>query len=81
MNANARTARFCCSLFALMSLVLVACSAGSGSAGGQTLHVLMGINTTYPAQQKRWFQQISSEFQKETGSTVAFDTYNGSDDE
>ncbi len=81
MNANVRTARLCCSLFALMSLVLAACGGGGGSAGSQTLHVLMGINTTYPAQQKQWFQQISSEFQKETGSTVAFDTYNGSDDE
>ncbi len=81
MKANIRTARLCCALCALLSLVLAACGGSGGSTSGQTLHVLMGINTTYPAQQKQWFQQISSEFQKETGSTVAFDTYNGSNDE
>jgi multiple sugar transport system substrate-binding protein len=85
MKANIRTARLWGSLFVLLSLVLAACGGGGGSGStsgsGQTLHVLVGINTVYPTQQKQWFQQIGSEFQKATGATIAWDTYNGSNEE
>jgi len=65
----------------LLSLVLAACGGGSTSSQGQTLHVLIGYNSTYPAQQRQWMQQIASEFQKATGSTIAWDTYSSSSEE
>ena len=43
--------------------------------------MLLGYNTTYPAQQKQWMQQIASEFQKATGSTIAWDTFSSSNEE
>ncbi len=63
-----------------MLLALTACGGGSSSQG-QTLHVLVGYNSTYPTQQKQWMQQISSEFQKATGATIAWDTYSSSNEE
>jgi multiple sugar transport system substrate-binding protein len=77
MKANIRYVRLW-SLFLLLSLALAACS---GSGGSQTLHVLVGYNTGYPTQQKQWMQQISSEFQKATGSTIAWDTYSSTSEE
>jgi multiple sugar transport system substrate-binding protein len=68
------------SVFLLLSLVLAACG-GSGSTQGQTLHVLIGYNSTYPAQQQQWMKQIASEFQKQTGATIAWDTYSSSSEE
>ncbi len=68
------------SLFALLLLMLTACG-GSSSGGGQTLHVLVGYNSTYPTQQKQWMKQISSEFQKLTGATIAWDTYSSASEE
>jgi multiple sugar transport system substrate-binding protein len=83
MKANIRCARLWGSLFVLLSLVLAACGGGNGSTsgGGQTLHVLLGYNSTYPAQQKQWMQQIASEFQKATGATIAWDTFSSSNEE
>ena len=87
MKENTRYSYFCLSLFTLLTLVLAACggssSSGSGqpSGSGQTLHVLVGNNTTFPTQQKQWMQQIGNEFHKSTGATVAFDTFASSSEE
>src|SRR2546426_841718 len=81
MKGNIRCVSYWLSLLTLLSLVLAACGGGSSTSQGQTLHVLLGYNTTYPAQQKQWMQQIASEFQKATGSTIAWDTYSGSSEE
>ncbi len=83
MHANTRWTSPWPLLFILLTLVLAACGGGSGAGGGanQTLHVLIGANTTYPTQQRQWMQQIGDEFHKTTGSTVAWDTYSSSNEE
>jgi len=81
MKANTRCASLWLSLLMLLSLALAACGGGTSNSQGQTLHVLIGYNSTYPTQQKQWMQQISSEFQKMTGSTLAWDTYSSSSEE
>lgn len=83
MDGNVRSSRLW-SAFLLLSLVLAACggsSSGGGGGQGQTLHVLMGYNSTYPTQQKQWMQQVGSEFQKATGATIAWDTFSSSNEE
>src|SRR5256885_338088 len=80
MKANIRFTGLWLSLLMLLSLAVGACG-GSSSSQGQTLHVLIGYNSTYPAQQKQWMQQTGSEFQKATGSTIAWDTYSSSNEE
>ena len=63
MKGNIRYVSYWLSLLLLLSLVLAACGGGgSTSSQGQTLHVLIGYNSTYPAQQKQWMQQIAGEF-------------------
>lgn len=79
MKVNIRCTGLLLSLLMLLSLVLAAC--GGGSSQGQTLHVLIGYNSTYPAQQKQWMQQIASEFQKANGATIAWDTFSSSSEE
>ena len=82
MKANTRCTGFWLSLLMLLSLALAACGGSSTSSSqGQTLHVLVGYSSTYPAQQKQWMQQIGSEFQKATGSTIAWDTFSSSNEE
>ncbi|HEY7417962.1 MAG TPA: extracellular solute-binding protein [Ktedonobacteraceae bacterium] len=82
MKAKIRYPYFCLSLFALLSLVLAACGSSPGQSGsGQTLHVLIGYNTTFPTQQKQWMQQTGSEFHTLTGATIAWDTYASSSEE
>ncbi len=80
MKANIRFTGLWLSLLMLLSLAVGACG-GSSSSQGQTLHVLIGYNSTYSTQQKQWMQQISSEFQKTTGATIAWDTYSSSNEE
>jgi multiple sugar transport system substrate-binding protein len=67
------------------SALLAACDAG-GSSGtsnaGKVVEVLFGLNTGGLAkQQTQWFQQITSDFEKLTGATVRWDTFNGTSDE
>ncbi|MBO0781475.1 MAG: extracellular solute-binding protein [Ktedonobacteraceae bacterium] len=83
MKTSSPRTRFWPSLFLLLPLILAACggSPNGANGSGQTLHVLIGINTTYPTQQKQWMQQINNDFHKATGATVVFDTYNGSNEE
>ncbi len=82
MKANTRCTGFWLSLLMLLSLALAACGGSSSSSSqGQTLHVMVGYSSTYPAQQKQWMQQIGSEFQKATGSTIAWDTFSSSNEE
>jgi multiple sugar transport system substrate-binding protein len=85
MKATPRSISLWLSFLMLLSLVLAACGGSSGSSGGsgsgQTLHVLIGYNSTFPTQQKQWMQQIGSEFHKLTGATIAWDTYSSSDQE
>lgn len=80
---KAHTRRVTLWLFSLLifSFVLVACGGPSTGNSGQTVHVLIGYNTTYATQQKQWMQQVGSEFHKATGATIAWDTYSSSSEE
>ena len=67
----------------VLGSALQACGAGddTGSGSGKTLTMLIGANTIYPEQQRQWFDDVSSRFQKETGSTVRFETFASPNDE
>jgi multiple sugar transport system substrate-binding protein len=81
MKANTRRIPLWLSLSLLLSFVFVGCGSNSASTTSQTLHVLVGVNTLFPTQQRQWMQQISSQFHKMTGANVAFDTYSSSSEE
>jgi multiple sugar transport system substrate-binding protein len=80
MKANTRWRRIGSSLFLLLPLLFAACG-GTSNSGSQTLHVLIDYNANYPSQQKQWMQQTSSEFQKETGASIVWDTYSSTNEE
>lgn len=68
------------------SALLAACSSGTSTTGnsnnGKVLEVLFGLNTGgLAAQQRQWFDQITSDFHALTGATVRWDTFNGTSDE
>ena len=80
MKTISRRARPWLFLLMLLSLLLAACDSGGGNTS-QTLHVLIGYNTTFHSQQQQWMQQISNEFHKSTGATIAWDTFSGASEE
>jgi multiple sugar transport system substrate-binding protein len=68
----------------LGSALLTACGSddGGGTSGaGKTLDVLIGANTIYPEQQRKWFDDVSAKFKQETGATVRFETFATPNDE
>lgn len=84
MKVDPRRTRLWLFLFVLLPFALAACGGSSGGAtgnSGQTLHVLIGYNTTFAKQQKQWMQQTGNEFQKATGATISWDTYSSSSEE
>ena len=83
MKAYTRRTSLYSSLIIVLLLTLTACGNGASSANttNQTLHVLVGANTTYPTQQKQWFQQIGAEFHTLTGATISWDTYSSTSQE
>lgn len=88
MQAGSHWNRIWPSLLFLLPLLFAACqsnnnsnSASGNSNAGQTLHVLIDYNASYSTLQKQWMQQVGSAFQKETGATIAWDTYNSTSDE
>jgi multiple sugar transport system substrate-binding protein len=61
-----------------------ASSTGSGgglNGAGVTLNVLVGVNNVFPVQQRQWFNQVSNQFQQQTGAKVRFDTFAAPTDE
>jgi multiple sugar transport system substrate-binding protein len=87
---NRRTAPAVVAGVAAVALALAGCSSGSAtdakSGGaidgkGKTLDVFIGANTTFPTQQKQWFQTISDDFTKKTGAKVQFETFASANDE
>lgn len=61
------------------ALTLAGC--GSSSQSGQTVRVLIGDRSSQATQQKQWMQAVADQFKKQTGSTIAWDTFTTSSDE
>lgn len=67
---------------AVLVLALPACGADSGpDSPNQTIHVLMGANSIYPEQQRKWFEDVSAQFKREHGAAVTFETFATPNDE
>jgi multiple sugar transport system substrate-binding protein len=52
-----------------------------GGGAGQTLNVLIGANTQYPAEFQAWQKSVSDKFQAQTGASVKFETFATANDE
>ncbi|MBB5872662.1 multiple sugar transport system substrate-binding protein [Allocatelliglobosispora scoriae] len=68
----------------LLGSTIAACGSDSTdgeSNAGKTLNVLVQANSIYPTQQKQWFTDVSEKFKKETGASVAFETFASPNDE
>ncbi|RKR74345.1 ABC transporter substrate-binding protein [Frondihabitans australicus] len=87
---RARTLATTVALAAAVSLALGGCAVSKGATvradgtidgTGQTLNVLVGIDTVYPKQQKQWQAEMAKEFKKTTGATLKYDTYASANDE
>ncbi|MCU1528286.1 MAG: carbohydrate transporter substrate-binding protein family [Frondihabitans sp.] len=75
---------------AVITIAVQGCAAGKGAlvgadgkidGAGQTLNVLVGVDTVYPQQQKEWQAQMAAQFAKTTGATLKYDTYASPADE
>ncbi|HEY8719153.1 ABC transporter substrate-binding protein [Pengzhenrongella sp.] len=74
---------------AIAALTLQGCAADDQSAGsggkvdgtGKTINVLVGANSAYPAEQKKWFADMGAAFTKKTGGTLAYETFASANDE
>jgi multiple sugar transport system substrate-binding protein len=78
----------CVATAVLLTTGLAACGGGGSGGGGggdtfagKTLNVLVGANTNYPQQQRKWFTDVSAALKKDTGATVHFETYASANDE
>ncbi len=86
---KARSALAAIAGLAVIGLALQGCSSNatsdSGSSKldgtGKTINVMIAANTIYPTEQRQWFQEVSDQFQKETGAKVAFETFATANDE
>jgi multiple sugar transport system substrate-binding protein len=85
-----RTIAAAAALAATVALIASGCAATPGATvradgtidgKGQTLNVLVGVDTTYPQQQKKWQQEQAAAFKKATGATLKYDTYASANDE
>lgn len=85
-----RTLTATVALTAAVGLALGSCAVPKGATvgadgkidgQGQTLNVLVGIDTVYPKQQIQWQQKMAAEFKKTTGATLKYDTYASANDE
>jgi multiple sugar transport system substrate-binding protein len=76
---------------AILGLALQGCSAAESptpkgasatiDGTGKTLDVMVAASGLYPQQQKDWFQEVSDQFEKQTGAKVSFETYASANDE
>lgn len=66
----------------VLGTALAACGSSSDSSSkNTTLDVLVGANTVFPDQQRQWFADVSTKFEKQTGSKVKFETFASPNDE
>ena len=68
---------------ATLTAAVAACgdSGGGGDSGGKTLHVLVGANTQYPAEQQAWMKSTADTFKTQTGATISWETFASASDE
>jgi multiple sugar transport system substrate-binding protein len=86
---KARSALVAVAGLAVIGLALQGCSSnGTSDSGsskldgkGKTINVMIAANSIYPTEQKKWFQDVSDQFKKQTGATVAFETFASANDE
>ena len=67
----------------VLTAALAACGddSGGGGDGAKTLHVLIGANTQYPAEQKAWMKSTGDTFKTQTGATISWETFASASDE
>jgi multiple sugar transport system substrate-binding protein len=66
---------------AMAAVMALASACGSGSGGGKKLDVLVGVNNTYPAQQRAWMAQMQQQFKAKTGADLQFETFSTTSEE
>jgi multiple sugar transport system substrate-binding protein len=65
-----------------LTVALTACGGGDDSGGGgKSLHVLVGANTQYPAEQQAWMKKTAETFKAQTGATISWETFASANDE